>query len=390
MHIVESYATSCGVKVGEPSIYERYFPMAVTDYVTIDCDARSQAKLYHYWQEVVDILVPVLQEAGLRLVQVGRKDDPPMKGCYDTRGQASLNQMAYILSNSKMHIGVDNFTSDLAGHYKTKVVCVFSNSIPENSRPYWCDEKETVHIESPKDGKKPSYSHNEFPKTINLIEPNKIADEACELLNLNSKFDYDYEYVGIDYHTPRANLIPDSVIGNYGIPPMTVSVRMDYLFNEEGLAANLQTSKINVVTNKPINPNIISQLKAGIGSLTYIIEENNDPNFIKFLLANGVNYNLISYLPVEQINNFKLNYMDYGIIQPQEKLLKDNVFNKGIDKPLFYKSNKFILSGGKIYPSKSAWKRELPTNSLDKVVMPVIDDEDFWDDVNSYCILSAK
>lgn len=389
MHIVESYATSCGVKVGKPSIYARYFPMAVTDYVTIDCDARSQAKLYHYWQEVVDILVPALKESGLTLVQVGRKDDPPMKGCYDTRGQASLNQMAYILSNSKLHIGVDNFTADLAGFYNVKNVCVFSNSIPENSRPYW-DNENSVHIQSPKDGKKPSYSHSEFPKTINLIEPDKIANKACELINLNSNFDFNYEYLGIDYHTPRANLIPDSMIANYGLPPMTVSVRMDYLFNEEGLAANLQTARVNIVTDKPINPNIISQLKQGIGSITYIIDEQNDPNFIKFLLSNGISYNLISYLPEEKINNLKLNYMDYGIITPQEKLTKDNVFNKGIDKPLFYKSNKFILSSGKIYPSKPAWKRELPTNTLDKPIMPVIDDEDFWDDVNSYCIFSAK
>ena len=81
--------------------------------------------------------------------------------------------------------------------------------------------------------------------------------------------------------------------------------------------------------------------------------------------------------------------MDYGVISYQKKLTKEDVF-KGLDKPLFYKSNKFILGSGKIYPSKSAWKRDIPTNSLAKQILPVIDDKDFWDDIGNYCILSFK
>ena len=389
MHVVESYATSCGVQIDKPYIYEKYFPMAVDRYITIDCDARVNSKLYHYWQEVIDLLLPVLKENDITLVQVGRKEDPPMVGTYDTRAQASSNQIAFILSRSLLHLGTDNFTADLASYYKTKNVCIFSNSLPEQSKPYWNYKKNSIFIQSPKDGDKPSYSVVEAPKTINSIRPNKIAEAVCKLLDIKLNFNYNYEHVGQDYHTSKANLIPDSMLVNYGLPGIPVSVRMDYLFNEQALAANLQTAKLSVVTNKPIDANLVTNLKSNIEEIIYLIEEDHDPNFIKFLLSSGVKYNLLSSLDEDKIQEIKIHYMDYGVISYQKKLTKEDVF-KGIDKPLFYKSNKFILGSGKIYPSKSAWKRDIPTNSLTKQILPVIDDKDFWDDIGNYCILSFK
>ena len=389
MHIIESYATSCGVQIDKPYIYEKYFPMVADKYITIDCDARSHAKLYHYWQEATDLLLPVLGENKISVVQIGRKDDPPMSGAYDTRSQASLNQMAFILNGSLLHLGVDNFTSDLAGYYQTKNVCLFSNSLPEQSKPYWNKKKNCIFLESPKNGAKPSYAVVESPKTINNIKPNEIAEAVCKLLDLKLNFNFDYEYVGEDYHSPKANLVPDSLLSNYGLPPMPISVRMDYLFNEQALAANLQAAKLNIVTDRPIDPNIITQLRKNIGEVAYLIDENHDPSFVKFLLTNGIGFQLVSLLDEEETQKIKLHYMDYGVILIRKKLTKQDVLGD-LNKPLFYKSNKFILSNGKVFPSKPAWKRDIPTNSLAKQVLPIIDDDDFWDDIGNYCILSAK
>lgn len=81
--------------------------------------------------------------------------------------------------------------------------------------------------------------------------------------------------------------------------------------------------------------------------------------------------------------------MDYGTIVPQKRLTKKDVLGDH-DKPLFYKSNKYVLSRGKVFPSKSAWTRDLPAESLEKQVLPIIDESDFWDDVGSFCILSSN
>jgi hypothetical protein len=71
----------------------------------------------------------------------------------------------------------------------------------------------------------------------------------------------------------------------------------------------------------------------------------------------------------------------------QKKFSKADIEDKLEDAPLYYKSNKFILSGGKIYPNQSAWKRGLNVSSFEKTPQPVIDDPMFWEDVNNYCIL---
>ena len=53
-----------------------------------------------------------------------------------------------------------------------------------------------------------------------------------------------------------------------------------------------------------------------------------------------------------------------------------------------YKSNKFVLSEGKIYNSLAAWKRGLDTNELVRSPQPIIDDPLLWEESDNYCFLS--
>lgn len=393
MHIVESYATSCGAKISEPFIYEKFFPVAIDNYITLLAVNSPESKKYDYWQEVVDLLVPILSSHGIGILQVGHKDDAPLRGCYLTLGQTSANQIAYILSQSKLHLSVDDMTMDIASKNGTPTVALFSNSLPNQSGPYWSEDSKCVNLMADLKGNKPSYSRNENPKTINTIMPDKVAEAVCKQLGIDFTSPYNYEYIGAAYPFGMMNIVPDVSIQHYGIqPPNNISIRMDYLFNEQGMAENLSVMKSNVVTDKPINPNILSQLKQNINQIVYLIKEDNEPNFIKFLMSSAIQYTLISELPEDQIAKHKRNYMDYGVIVHREQITKDKIDkdNKLKDKKLFFKSNKFILSQGKVFHDKASWKRDLPVNSFEKKVAPVLDCDDFWDDFDNYCILTKK
>ena len=209
--------------------------------------------------------------------------------------------------------------------------------------------------------------------------------------------------MGDRYPHGMINVIPDAALESYGqIPKLPISIRMDLLFNEEGLAHNLQRALVGaatrfeeedkepvfVVTNKPINPQILSHFRRSIRQITYIIEEDNEPNFIRFLMNNAIPYSMISFMPKEKLDPLKLDYMDFGVLVEQKKPCREDIEDKLEDTLLHYKSNKFVLSEGKIYNSLASWKRGLDTNELVRSPQPIIDDPLLWEESDNYCFLS--
>ena len=65
MHLIESYATNCGLKIDEPFIYEKFFPLAFDKYITFS-PASNPAQDYDYWVEVINIIHPKLKKEGIK------------------------------------------------------------------------------------------------------------------------------------------------------------------------------------------------------------------------------------------------------------------------------------------------------------------------------------
>ena len=55
MHLIESYATNCGVKIDKPYILERFFPLNVEKYITFQPFSKG-AKSYDGWPDVLEII----------------------------------------------------------------------------------------------------------------------------------------------------------------------------------------------------------------------------------------------------------------------------------------------------------------------------------------------
>jgi hypothetical protein len=81
-----------------------------------------------------------------------------------------------------------------------------------------------------------------------------------------------------------------------------IVIRMDYFFNEEVLSLFLSHKKCIIFTNKPINEDLIKKYKQNIIQVIYIIEKQNDPEFIKILKRNTINATMISFLSENELN----------------------------------------------------------------------------------------
>ena len=109
MHLLESYALQNDLKIDRPEIYEKYFPLAVDKFITLDTSAlQTGAMVYDHWSLVVAYLYERLKEEGISIVQLGSKDCVQLNGCYQAVGQCDFNQRSYIIKKSLLHLSVNN------------------------------------------------------------------------------------------------------------------------------------------------------------------------------------------------------------------------------------------------------------------------------------------
>jgi len=389
MHLIERYALSCGVKIGNPFIYPKFFPTVSQKFITFHGSSK-QAKTYDYWQDVIDILLPVLQKSGIDIIQIGDKETKRISGCYYIAGQTSIGQVAYLVSKSHLHLGVDSFPVHFAGYYNKPIVALYCTSYTENSKPYWGDPAKQILIR-PETNRKPSFSNVENPKSINGILPEKIAESVCKLLGL--PFDYKYKTIFLgDQFNNMLDSVPNHVVNVQNLGTDSLILRMDFVFNEEIAAQQLSVCPCAIVTKAPLNPQFLIKFKPRIREIHYEIGENPEPNFVRFLQQLGIKFNLLSYLPIEKHNALKIDFMDFGFVHSFSKEPIDNLLELKKIGPIFYKSSKFTLSNRKIYPSKYAFLNDKPIESIGNHLcqIPENDDPEFWKEKIHFRLLQQK
>ena len=92
MHILESYALQNDLKIDRPHLYEKFFPLAVDKYITLDTSSLgTSAMSYDHWKLVVNLISPILQKEGITIIQLGEKKCQPIEGCYIAIGQCDFN-----------------------------------------------------------------------------------------------------------------------------------------------------------------------------------------------------------------------------------------------------------------------------------------------------------
>jgi hypothetical protein len=387
-HLIETYALYCGAKIDKPYIFDKYYPLPFEKYITLHTTTKD-SKTYDYWNDVVDILFPILEAAGIKIVQIGGKDDKPARNAHHLHGRTSLTQTAYLIKHSLLHLGVDSFPVHLASTYEdTKIVALYSNNYKEVVGPYWGKKENQILLE-PKRAGKPSFALSEFPKTINNIRPEEIARAVCKLLNLNYNWKFETIWVGQYYHNGMIEAVPNQVVDISSLNLDALIVRMDFEFCEGALFEQLKLCKCSIVTNKAIDLRILSQCKENIIEIVYVIENDNQPQFIRELQRLGIKFHLVTYLPDEDMNRYKLHFMEFGLLHHRKLSRPDLIKEAG--KQFYFKSSKFILSNQRTYPSRIAMimGRDIPKMgpTIGKIDHPPELEQEFLKELECFSIL---
>jgi len=395
MHLVEQYALASGSKISKPYIRETYFPVPAQRYITFSPISKS-SKNYDYWKEALSMLIPTLNKVGVSIVQIGAKGDRYFDGCINLLGKTSLTQTAYLIKRAILHLSTDTFTTHLASAFNKKIVSIYSNSPVQNCGPYsWSNRTESsVCLEPYLEGKCPSYALEEKPKTINTIEPEKIALSVLRSLGIETKVKHRTVSMGQKWNMDFLEVVPTSVAKfSQEAPRDRHVIRMDYAFNEEVMAAQLDSNPGLIVTNKPINIDILKEKAESIEQVIYLLRTTDyDANFIRLMDRVGVKNSVYSNLQGEDLKKLKFDFLDLN--KPISLLEKKSIKNirdyEKLDiKKLHFRSKKFVIEGDNIHPGKAAYEKNVKIESFSASPVPIIDCPSFWEEMDFFWITES-
>jgi len=393
MHTLESYALACGAKIDKPFIYKSYFPLPIEKYIVFYSENKTPSKDYSYWQDVINCLSPKLEEKNIKIIQLGNQESMNYGGVVNLCGKTSINQTAYLIEKSMLFFGVNGLEAQIAGSENKPSVNINTTSYANNNGPYFGEKISQFSFESflRTENKKPSFNEQENPKSINLINPEEIANAILEKLNIDFKIPFSTIFHGSKYsHFSIQESIP-----NYKNPVFNpegiVEIRADIAYDEESLSYQLAHYKKSfLIMDKPVNVNLIKQFKHNITSLVFKITENDQVDFLKKLKDEGLKTILISDLEQDKIDKLKIKYYSFGAINPIDKINKNKIEELKKDKDsLFYRSSKTVASNGKLYYSLAAVEKEITAkNNIE--YQKVIDSPSFWDNLDFFTIVKLN
>lgn len=391
MHLIERYGLSTGSQISKPYIYETYFPIPFGKYVTFQAQSKFESKDYSYWQDVLDFIYPILDKYGYKIIQTGVINEKPYKKVVDLRGQTSFNQLAYVMRGSSLHFGPDSLGVHLASMYDVPIVGLYSIIQTAVAGPYFGSKEKQILFESFREvgNGKPSYSPQENPKSINKIKPEDIANAIFKLLNIDFQIPFKTLYTGAKYGLGNIRQLIPNTTGVINSVQEPIEIRMDIVFNEEILSHHLSyLEKPLIITDKAISIDLLKYFKNKIQVVAYKITNEDNPKFVSDLLAAGIPVILISELSTQELEIKRLNYYEYGAINPMDTI-KEEVVNKlKQETNLYYRSSLLIANEKNIYSSHAAIENNTPL-AIDGEYQPVIDSPKFWKDLEFYTIIKG-
>ena len=409
MHVLESYALQNDLKIDRPFIYEKFFPLAVDKFITIDTsNLKTAALTYDHWQLVVDLIHPRLEEQGIKIIQLGNKGDTPLKHCYMAIGQCNFNQKCYVINKSLVHACPNNESMHVASAFNKKCVALFPNNcFPSQFSPYW-SEKGRVEILFSDANQKPSFNPSESPKSINRIKPEDVARKILNFAGIVIFVsDFATLRIGGGFYSKRIDSTLTHLLDPSELSVSSLIVRMDLNFNEEALKTQLEKAPCSIITNQPFSSEILEKYSKRIVELVYYVEDDDmaGVNFISEVREKSINLLLRSRATDEETNDYKSIYLDYGLVH-QIPIKRQEDFDelKG-KKNLYYKSNHFIIHNNSFYLSSaslladqlfnttkedSAKPQDSGFPSMDHEPQPIIDDPLFWEEEEHFHFFVKK
>lgn len=387
MHLLDRYALSCGVKAEKPFIDEAYYPLSEDNYIVFQTSGKGNSRQYDYWSKVFNLIREYTTD--YKIIHVGLPSDQTVGGVdIDLRGRTSIKQLAYVIKNCKMYLGVDSLSTHLAGFYDKKIVSLYSYSYAQNCGPVFGspENKTLIEVDWKKHGK-PSFSFNEKEKKINTIYPEVIARAALKHLGVENDLDkFNTIHIGELYHSPTIEIIPNSPQIHSIVKDKVCNVRMDLFFGEDVLLSLAKHSMVNIITDRQISLEKILQIKPKIVGFTIVANDSISIDYLSELKTLGIKVALIAPDGPDW-SRLCAKFFDF-CLDKEEIITKNDVENADqIDDTCVFSSEKIIISDGKVYSSKLAWKHDSPKTSR---TAKVVDHPDFWEESEHFHIIKDE
>jgi hypothetical protein len=189
-------------------------------------------------------------------------------------------------------------------------------------------------------------------------------------------------FIGREYHNPTIEVIPDSNTYPIFIKDKVCNVRMDYHFDEKNLMRLASVCKVNIVTAKEIDINILNSIKTNVCGLNIIASDQISEDYLIKIKSLGVKVNLSAPLN-ENWSGLCEKFFDFKL-EKDELITKSTIKNaEEIDEKCVFNSEKIIFSEGKVYSCKLFWEKKQP--KLDRSAK-VVDDQAFWQESEYFYI----
>ena len=346
MHIAESFALASGAKLNNQRLYERFTPVGSNQYISFH-------KIhYDQYQEVLNLIQPVLKSYAIDIVQIGGANYPKILSVSKVKDYGSAS---YILRNSLLHFGEYSILFDLCSSVNTKSLILNSIAYEKIICPFFSNRDKQIVINNySKNNNLPLFDSKTSKGLLNEIKPEDIAAKILNLLGLEFHKPYDTLYRGEYYKENffEINVYPikDYVYDLSQIPEPII--RLDYHFDLEFLEKHLKNKKCRIRTNKEIPESIIQKYADKIAGIDLEIKNReNFATFIKYVKKAKVELLLFSFLDEDICNDLKMQYLDVEPINFQKTTIPIVGFNLN-DKDLFFKCDEVILYKNQFYISK--------------------------------------
>lgn len=384
MHFVESLAVGAGLKYSRPFIEESFFPIVPEKYITF-CTENHQSKQWDHFQEYLNTIAPILRKNDIGIVEIG-SNDVKLSSQFNLKKVTGPNHWSYIIKKSLLHVGPENFISQIASFHNTPLIAFFSNTSPEYCAPLWSKPENQILIQADLKSQKPSFLGEEPVKTINSIPPERVANETLNLLGIKNDFDkYEVVNIGNSFNQTLIEVVPDFLPEPSFFPKSLINIRMDYHFNESSLPDFCNNRKIAIVSDREININLLLNIKPSLENTFFKVDEESSQSYFKKLKNLGIPFSLIakreSDLPAT-----RLKFFDWEVQEdiPRTKKELDNI-DKICDTTCYKSSRKIFSSDGQ-FSSKSSFDKKIKKHE-DQLI---IDEDEFWEDSDYFKLYNLK
>ena len=349
-HLIEEYSKSLGVRISKPIVSRHFYPVMFDNYITIQLATDISAKKYHYYEIVIDLISSQLRKLGIAIVQVGATQETKLKNVSISYGKLNFKNTAYIVSKSKLHIGVDDSLSHYVNSLNIPQVTLFANVYSSVTEGYWSKSK--INIEAPWTVK-PCLSNHDPEDSINKILPETIASAILKSLKVDDKIPLKTLFTGRMYHNKIVEIVPD-FFNPSAVPASEFCfLRLDWEESSEGWQYWFQhLNRFAIITDKFIPIELLDAVKHKIHILSFIVDIQNKPvvEYLELLKKLKIQFHLLVKNP-EQLPALRDEFFDYSVqeygMDSKDLLPKDFSF-----KNVFFNSSKTILSKNQKYNSR--------------------------------------